>query len=206
MHVRGTSKYPLLIAMKKKSYLLIKVLLIAVAILIIAIIAYRLLTDAIFNMTTRLLIQELMDSSENYRTTDINFPETQPSTEQNTFDNEDEQTPDSNPKLDTNSGVQAPSNIKNQEQSKTLPETPAEIPGQNLIPEDLASRVSMEDKRRILQLVMRKLSADDINYLLGLLKGGLTAKEKKQAVELAYKRFTSEEIAEIKSYYKKYMQ
>lgn len=64
--------------------------------------------------------------------------------------------------------------------------------------------ISFEDKRRIIQLVSRKLSSGDIKYLKELSKGGLTPQKKKLAVELALKRFTPEEIKEIRVLYAKY--
>lgn len=70
--------------------------------------------------------------------------------------------------------------------------------------EEIAKNISFSDKRRILRLVAKRLTADDIKYLLGLLKGGLTESEKQQAVKLALKRFTPEEIEEIRALYKKY--
>lgn len=70
--------------------------------------------------------------------------------------------------------------------------------------EDLSSQVTFNDKRRIMQLVSSKLTGDDISYLTGLLKGGLTPEEKKLAVDLALKRFTQEEIREIQNLYYRY--
>lgn len=70
--------------------------------------------------------------------------------------------------------------------------------------EDLSSQVTFNDKRRIMQLVSSKLTGDDISYLTGLLKGGLTPEEKKLAVDLALKRFTQEEIKEIQNLYYRY--
>ena len=75
---------------------------------------------------------------------------------------------------------------------------------QESIPDRLNQAVTFEDKRRILHLVAKKLTADDIKYLTNLLKGGLTPEEKKLAVELARKRFGPDEIKEIRSLYHKY--
>ncbi len=69
---------------------------------------------------------------------------------------------------------------------------------------DLSVQVTFNDKRRIMQLVSSKLTGDDISYLTGLLKGGLTPEEKKLAVDLALKRFTPEEIKEIQNLYYRY--
>jgi preprotein translocase subunit SecF len=69
---------------------------------------------------------------------------------------------------------------------------------------DKSKDISFEDKRRIIQLVSKKLSSEDIKYLRGLSKGGLTPHKKKLAVELALKRFTSQEIKEIQALYAKY--
>lgn len=69
---------------------------------------------------------------------------------------------------------------------------------------DISERISFADKRRIIHLVSKKLSSRDINYLLGLFKGGLTPQEKKKALELAFERFTQQEIKEIQALYNKY--
>jgi len=69
---------------------------------------------------------------------------------------------------------------------------------------DLSTQVTFDDKRRIMQLVSSKLTGDDISYLTGLLKGGLTPEEKRLAVDLALKRFTPEEIKEIQNLYYRY--
>lgn len=61
-----------------------------------------------------------------------------------------------------------------------------------------------KDKDKASKLVFGRLSASDIAMLSGLLKDGLTAEEKKAAVELAYKRFNSSEIEFIKEMYRKY--
>lgn len=75
---------------------------------------------------------------------------------------------------------------------------------QESITDRLNQAVTFEDKRRILHLVAKKLTADDIKHLTNLLKGGLTPEEKKLAVELARKRFGPDEIKEIRSLYHKY--
>nr|PZN02944.1 MAG: hypothetical protein DIU66_08520 [Bacillota bacterium] len=69
---------------------------------------------------------------------------------------------------------------------------------------EIAGNISFADRRRILLLVAKRLSSEDIKYLLGLLKGGLTEEEKKRAIELAYSRFDKQEIEEIKALYAKY--
>lgn len=72
-------------------------------------------------------------------------------------------------------------------------------------PEKIAQEISFEDKKKIVNLVMSRLSREDISYLAGLARGGLTEEEKKAAVDLAYRRFTPQEINEIKAYYVKYI-
>ncbi|MDI6600514.1 MAG: hypothetical protein QME46_01870 [Thermoanaerobacteraceae bacterium] len=71
--------------------------------------------------------------------------------------------------------------------------------------EKIEKNVSIEDKREALKLVMSKLTNKDISFLISLAKGGLTGKEKDEAVKLAYKRFTPEEINKIKALYNKYI-
>ncbi|ADL07274.1 hypothetical protein [Thermosediminibacter oceani] len=70
--------------------------------------------------------------------------------------------------------------------------------------DEISGNISFSDKRRILWLVVRRLTSDDIKYLLGLLKGGLTESEKEEAKKIAFSRFTPEEIQEIRSLYHKY--
>jgi hypothetical protein len=71
--------------------------------------------------------------------------------------------------------------------------------------EKIEKNVSIEDKREALKLVMSKLTYKDISFLISLAKGGLTGKEKDEAIKLAYKRFTPEEINKIKALYNKYI-
>lgn len=70
--------------------------------------------------------------------------------------------------------------------------------------DEISKNISFADKRRILLLVAKRLSAEDVKYLLGLLKGGLTESEKREAVKLAFKRFSRDEIDEIRALYEKY--
>jgi len=97
-----------------------------------------------------------------------------------------------------------------QEGSKLPAKEPVSIPQNepgdkaNSSDKDLSVQVTFNDKRRIMQLVSSKLTGDDISYLTGLLKGGLTPEEKKLAVDLALKRFTPEEIKEIQNLYHRY--
>lgn len=70
--------------------------------------------------------------------------------------------------------------------------------------DEIANQISDSEKQEIMNLVFSKLSADDIAYLAGLLEGGLTKEEKSSAKQLAYSRFTADEIRRIKEYYNKY--
>ncbi|TYP52420.1 hypothetical protein [Thermosediminibacter litoriperuensis] len=103
------------------------------------------------------------------------------------------------------------------EEGQTSPITPAKsekskkpsgsTPGkttEDISIDEISKNISFSDKRRILRLVAGRLTGNDIKYLLGLLKGGLTESEKEEAVKLAFSRFTPEEIEEIRALYKKY--
>jgi hypothetical protein len=97
-------------------------------------------------------------------------------------------------------GSQGVPGAGNEEKPQTLTPSQEKQPGVS----NLQEQVTFEDKRRIIQLITRKLSSSDIKYLLSLAKGGLTEDEKKRAVKLAYERFTPEEINEIKILYARY--
>jgi len=68
----------------------------------------------------------------------------------------------------------------------------------------IKEKITAEDKIAVSTMVLSKLSASDIEYLTGLLAGGLTPSEKTAAKELCYERFNAEEIAKIRSFYEKY--
>lgn len=70
---------------------------------------------------------------------------------------------------------------------------------------EIKNEVAPTDKISAAALILKRLSADDINVLKGYLSGGLSAEEKEKAKQIAYSRFTAEEISEIKSMYSKYM-
>ncbi len=70
---------------------------------------------------------------------------------------------------------------------------------------DIKDQVTEGDKMTAAALVLKRLSSDDISTLKGLMNGGLTAEKKKEAVKIAYARFTPEEIVQIKELYHKYM-
>lgn len=71
---------------------------------------------------------------------------------------------------------------------------------------EIAGLISDKDKKNITSLILSKLSAEDISYLLGLLEGGLTTEEKREAKAIAYAKFNDEEIKEIKGYYRQYLE
>lgn len=70
---------------------------------------------------------------------------------------------------------------------------------------EIKDQVTEIDKMTAATLVIKRLSSDDISTLKGLMNGGLTAEKKKEAVKIAYARFTPEEIVQIKELYHKYM-
>ncbi|MFA5535743.1 MAG: hypothetical protein WDA53_01065 [Bacillota bacterium] len=70
--------------------------------------------------------------------------------------------------------------------------------------EELGSRISFEDKRRMLLLITKNLKSEDIKYLTSLLSGGFTPGEKQSAVELALKRFDEEDLKELQLLFNKY--
>lgn len=71
--------------------------------------------------------------------------------------------------------------------------------------QEIKDQVTMGDRMTAATLVMKRLSSDDIATLKELLSGGLTPEKQKEAVKIAYARFTAEEIVEIKELYHKYM-
>lgn len=71
--------------------------------------------------------------------------------------------------------------------------------------QSVKDEVTSADKVVAASMVMKKLSASDISTLQGMLSGGLSAEEKEKAKDIAYSRFTEEEIAKIKELYHKYM-
>lgn len=54
-------------------------------------------------------------------------------------------------------------------------------------------------------LVLKRLSASDIDELKGMLSGGISKEEHQMAMQMLYSRFTDSEIEEIKKIYDKYM-
>lgn len=71
--------------------------------------------------------------------------------------------------------------------------------------QEIKEQVTAMDKMTAATLALKRLSTDDIEVLKDLMNGGLTAEKKKQAVKIAYARFTAEEIVQIKELYHKYM-
>lgn len=69
---------------------------------------------------------------------------------------------------------------------------------------EIQDAISAADKLSASVLVLSKLSPEDIKYLYGLMEGGLTPEEKKEAKSLCYSRFSAEEIAQIYELYTKY--
>lgn len=69
---------------------------------------------------------------------------------------------------------------------------------------DIKNSITASDKIAASVLVLSKLSAEDIQYLYGLLEGGLTSEEKAAAKDLCYSRFSKDEVAQIYEFYSKY--
>lgn len=65
--------------------------------------------------------------------------------------------------------------------------------------------ITRADKQEIMNLIGSRLSSADISYLMGLLKGGLTAEETAAAKKIALSKFTREEISRVQSFYYKYI-
>jgi hypothetical protein len=70
---------------------------------------------------------------------------------------------------------------------------------------EIKAEVAPTDKISAAALVLKRLSAGDVNELKNLMADGLTAEEKEKAKQIAYSRFTEQEINEIKAMYSKYM-
>ena len=114
------------------------------------------------------------------------------------------------PKIETPIPDKAPDEVQHekspQPQTEPIPSSPdnIKIKPEKSVTDKLNQGISFEDKRRIIQMVAKSLTSEDIKYLTNLLKGGLTPEDKKLAVELALKRFGPEEIKEIQNLYHKY--
>ncbi len=65
--------------------------------------------------------------------------------------------------------------------------------------------VTAVDKIGIAAMLMKRLTAADINELKAMLPGGVSAAEKQRAKEIAYKRFNDDEIKVIIDIYMKYV-
>ena len=72
--------------------------------------------------------------------------------------------------------------------------------------EDIEKQISRSDRSAMMRLIVKRLSTDDINYLAGLLSGGLTPEKLSAAKKLAISRFPADELKQIRAYYKKYME
>lgn len=70
---------------------------------------------------------------------------------------------------------------------------------------EVKDSVETADKMKAASLVLKRLSASDINMLIKMAEGGLSQKDKKKAIELVYDKFTEDEVKEIKAMYAKYM-
>ena len=71
--------------------------------------------------------------------------------------------------------------------------------------EEIKREVTTEDKMSMTAMVLKKLSQQDVERLIKMAAGGITAGEKKEMKKLAFEKFTAEEINEIKKMYNKYL-
>lgn len=112
-----------------------------------------------------------------------------------------QQTDTSNPNL---SGEQTSGSSEKITSNKKTSKKKSAVIAESKIAE-IKKEVTAEDKISAAALILKRLSADDINALKNMLAGGLSTEEKEKAKRLAYSRFTSAELAEIKEMYEKYM-
>jgi hypothetical protein len=69
---------------------------------------------------------------------------------------------------------------------------------------ELQGKVTVADRMRALNIVRKKLSAEDIRQLIGWASGGITVDEKEEISKLLRARLSPEEINEVKALYNKY--
>lgn len=70
---------------------------------------------------------------------------------------------------------------------------------------EIKDKITASDKIEAGALVLKRLTTSDIDILTKMVQGGLTKEEEKKAKQIAYERFTAEEIKKIKEIYRKYM-
>ncbi|NLC08250.1 MAG: hypothetical protein GX755_09865 [Syntrophomonadaceae bacterium] len=69
---------------------------------------------------------------------------------------------------------------------------------------ELQDEVTVADRMRALNIVRKKLSAEDIRQLISWTSGGITSDEKEEIAKLLRSRLSPEEISEVKALYNKY--
>lgn len=69
---------------------------------------------------------------------------------------------------------------------------------------EVPPEVTEEDKVLAMRMITQKLTFSDIQLLMSMYDGGLTAQEREEAKKMAYEKFTPEEIEVIKELYNKY--
>ena len=67
-------------------------------------------------------------------------------------------------------------------------------------------KITASDKVTVANFLLKKLTKEDVNELTSMLSRGLTAEDKKRAKEIAYARFSKEEIETVIELYTKYME
>lgn len=186
--------------MEKKVKKIVLIILAAVIVLIIAGFGvYRLVLDRVGDKAMREVIEteidDMLDSGEitiedvENIADSINTGETPENTDENITDGSK---PANDGKNETDTKKDTPS--KPVSRKKTIEKAA----------EKIEKTIPRSEKDEMMRFVLSRLSADDVRYLSGLLKGGLTAEEKASAKKLAYSRFSSDEIKRVREYYKKY--
>lgn len=102
-------------------------------------------------------------------------------------------------------------NTSTQSQAPSQPPLPSNPPKPTPAPitvdtiAEIKDSVSNNDKAKAATLVLSNLTSSDIKTLQTFLSGGITPEEAKQAKEIAYARFSDEDIKTVKELYYKYM-
>lgn len=98
-----------------------------------------------------------------------------------------------------------------QSQAPSHPPLPSNPPKQTPPPitvdtiAEIKDSVTNNDKAKAATLVLSNLTSSDIKILQTFLSGGITPQEAKKAKEIAYARFSDEDIKTVKELYYKYM-
>ena len=166
------------------------------------------LNDSLDDLDNLLTDPTPLPSDFNNTATPEAEPEATPEQSPEPQGTEDSQ-PQSTPKVADSGGKSTPTATPATSPKPSTSSTPKPSPTATPITvtqiKDVKDEVTSADKVVAASMVMKKLSASDISTLQGMLSGGLSAEEKEKAKDIAYARFTEEEIAKIKELYHKYM-